>query len=65
MRARPFPVLTRIGLVGVLAILVGCTTEVEVKKARTTLEAARAAGKATQCPADFKAVEDKIGRAHV
>ena len=63
MRARPFPVLTRIGLVGVLAILVGCTTEVEVKKARTTLEAARAAGKATQCPADFKAVEDMVTQA--
>ena len=55
--------LTRIGLVGVLAILVGCTTEVEVKKARTTLEAARAAGKATQCPADFKAVEDMVTQA--
>jgi outer membrane protein OmpA-like peptidoglycan-associated protein len=39
---------------------VGCTTDVEVKKARTTLEAARAAGKATQCPADFKAVEDMV-----
>jgi outer membrane protein OmpA-like peptidoglycan-associated protein len=63
MRARPFPVLTRIGLVGVLAILVGCTTEVEVKKARTTLEAARAAGKATQCPAEFKAVEDMVTQA--
>ena len=36
---------------------------VEVKKARTTLEAARAAGKATQCPADFKAVEDMVTQA--
>jgi outer membrane protein OmpA-like peptidoglycan-associated protein len=63
MRARPFRILTRTGLGGILAILVGCTTEVEVKKARTTLEAARAAGKATQCPADFKAVEDMVTQA--
>jgi outer membrane protein OmpA-like peptidoglycan-associated protein len=63
MRARPFRGLTQIGLVGVLAILVGCTENVEVQKARTTLEAARAAGKATQCPADFAAVEDMVKQA--
>jgi outer membrane protein OmpA-like peptidoglycan-associated protein len=55
--------LTQIGLVGVLAILVGCTENVEVQKARNTLEAARAAGKATQCPADFAAVEDMVKQA--
>ena len=60
MRARHFTALIQGGLVGVLTILVGCTTDVEVKKARTTLEAARAAGKATQCPADFKSVEDMV-----
>ena len=63
MRAGTFHVLTRICPVGVLAILVGCTTNVEVQKARTTLEAARSAGKATQCPADFKAVEDMVTQA--
>jgi outer membrane protein OmpA-like peptidoglycan-associated protein len=50
-------------LVGVLSILVGCTELVEVQKARTVLEAARAAGKATQCPADFAAVEDMVKQA--
>jgi len=63
MRARLFRTLTPICLVGVLAILVGCTENVEVQKARTTLEAARAAGKATQCPADFAAVEDMVKQA--
>ena len=63
MRARHFTALIQGGLVGVLTLLVGCTTDVEVKKARTTLEAARAAGKATQCPADFKAVEDMVTQA--
>ena len=60
MRARKVRPLIQACLVGVLAVVVGCTTDVEVKKARTTLEAARAAGKATQCPADFKAVEDMV-----
>jgi len=60
MRARHFTALIQGGLVGVLTILVGCATDVEVKKARATLEAARTAGKATQCPADFKAVEDMV-----
>ena len=63
MRARPLHRLTQVCLVGVLAIVVGCATDVEVKKARTTLEAARTAGKATQCPADFKAVEDMVTQA--
>ncbi len=63
MRARAFRVLTLGCLVGVLAILVGCTTDVEVKKARTVLEAARGAGKATQCPDAFKAVEDMVTQA--
>jgi outer membrane protein OmpA-like peptidoglycan-associated protein len=63
MRARAFRTLSQLGLIGVLAVIVGCTTDVEVKKARTTLEAARAAGKATQCPADFKAVEDMVTQA--
>ena len=63
MRARKVRRLTQIGLVGILAVVVGCTTEVEVKKARTTLEAARAAGKATQCPDAFKAVEDMVAQA--
>jgi len=60
MRARTVRRLIPACLVGVLAILVGCATDVEVKKARATLEAARSAGKATQCPADFKAVEDMV-----
>ncbi len=63
MRARKVRLLIHACLVGVLAVVLGCTTEVEVKKARTTLEAARAAGKATQCPADFKAVEDMVTQA--
>ncbi|HTU02451.1 MAG TPA: OmpA family protein [Candidatus Sulfotelmatobacter sp.] len=63
MRARPFRALTQVGLVGALAILVGCAENVEVKKARATLEAARAAGKANQCPADFAAVEDMVKQA--
>ncbi len=63
MRARIFRRLAPACLVGVLAVLVGCTTNVEVEKARTTLEAARSAGKATQCPADFKAVEDMVTQA--
>src|SRR6516225_8841246 len=62
MRAGPIRILTQTGLVGILAILVGCTG-VEVQKARTTLEAARAAGKATQCPADFALVEDMVKQA--
>jgi len=62
MRAGPIRFLTQTGLVGILAILVGCTG-VEVQKARTTLEAARAAGKATQCPADFALVEDMVKQA--
>ena len=63
MRARPFQLLSQIGLVGVLALLVGCAQNVEVKKARTTLEAARSAGKATQCPDDFNAVESMVTQA--
>jgi len=63
MRARIVRRLIPAGLVGVLAILVGCATDVEVKKARATLETARSAGKATQCPADFKAVEDMVTQA--
>lgn len=63
MRARAFHALTRVCIVGLVAVLVGCTTDVEVKKARTTLEAARSAGKATQCPADFKAVDDMVTQA--
>jgi len=60
MRARHFKGLIQGGLVGVLTVLVGCATDVEVKKARATLEKARTEGKATQCPADFKAVEDMV-----
>jgi outer membrane protein OmpA-like peptidoglycan-associated protein len=60
MRARHFTALIQGGLVAVLTVLVGCTTDVEVKKARATLEKVRAEGKATQCPADFKAVEDMV-----
>src|SRR5262249_60525559 len=64
MRARAIRKLTQLGLVGVLATLVGCAyMNVEVTKARKTLEAARSAGKATQCPDDFKAVEDMVTQA--
>ena len=63
MRARIVRRLIPACLAAVLAIVVGCTTDVEVKKARETLEAARSAGKATQCPADFKAVEDMVTQA--
>jgi peptidoglycan-associated lipoprotein len=64
MRARAIRKITQLGLVGVLATLVGCAyMNVEVKKARKTLEAARSAGKATQCPDDFKAVEDMVTQA--
>lgn len=63
MRVRAFRVLVPVCVIGVLAALVGCTTNVEVKKARTVLEAARGAGKATQCPDDFKAVEDMVNQA--
>src|SRR5262245_60157562 len=64
MRARAIRNLTQLGLIGVLATLVGCSyMNVEVTKARKTLEAARSAGKATQCPDDFKAVEDMVTQA--
>jgi outer membrane protein OmpA-like peptidoglycan-associated protein len=63
MRARPLTKLIQIFVVGTLTVLVGCATDVEVKKARATLESARTAGKATQCPADFKAVEDMVTQA--
>ena len=64
MRARAIRTFTQLGLIGALATLVGCAyMNVEVTKARKTLEAARSAGKATQCPDDFKAVEDMVTQA--
>jgi len=63
MRARTFHAFIQVCLVAALATLVGCTTNVEVKKARTTLEAQRSAGKDKMCPNDFKAVEDMVTQA--
>jgi outer membrane protein OmpA-like peptidoglycan-associated protein len=48
----------------VLAVLVGCVTA-EVKSARSALEAARAAGKDKECPAQFQAAEDLVRRAEL
>jgi OmpA-OmpF porin, OOP family len=63
MRARP-RFLALAGLVCVLAVLVGCVTA-EVKSARSALEAARAAGKDKECPAQFQAAEDLVRRAEL
>jgi outer membrane protein OmpA-like peptidoglycan-associated protein len=64
MRARPLRSMALAGLVCVLAILVGCVTA-EVKSARSALEAARAAGKDKECPAQFQAAEDLVRRAEL
>ncbi len=63
MRARS-RFLALAGLVCVLAVLVGCVTA-EVKSARSALEAARAAGKDKECPAQFQAAEDLVRRAEL
>ena len=64
MRARPLRFLALGALVCVLAVLVACVTA-EVKSARAALEAARAAGKANQCPTEFAAAEDLVRRAEL
>src|SRR4029450_10652918 len=63
MRARP-RFLALAGLVCVLAVLVGCVTA-EVKSARSALEAARAAGKEKEGPAQSQAAEDLVRRAEL
>jgi outer membrane protein OmpA-like peptidoglycan-associated protein len=62
MRVRLFRSLTQLGLVGLLAVLVGCATA-EVKSARQSLETARSAGKAKECPSDFAAAEQLVNQA--
>jgi outer membrane protein OmpA-like peptidoglycan-associated protein len=52
------------GLVCVLAVLSGCVTA-EVKSASAALEAARSAGKATECPGPFAEAEDLVKRAEL
>jgi outer membrane protein OmpA-like peptidoglycan-associated protein len=46
----------------VLVFLVGCVTA-QVKSANSALEAARAAGKDKECPADFQAAENMVRQA--
>lgn len=52
------------GLVCLVAVLSGCLTA-EVKSASAALDAARAAGKATECPNEFAAAEDLVRRAEL
>ena len=62
MRVRLFRSLMHVGLVGLLAVLVGCATA-EVKSARQSLETARSAGKDKECPNDFAAAEQLVNQA--
>ena len=59
MRARTW---LRLGAASLLVVLVGCTTA-EVRSASAAVEAARAAGKDKECPADFEAAEALVKRA--
>src|SRR5262245_62244219 len=64
MRARPLRSLALVGLVSILAVLVGCVSA-QTRSARAALEKARADGKANQCPAEFAAAEDTVRRAEL
>ena len=64
MRARPLRSLALVGLVCILAVLVGCVSA-QTKSARAALEKARADGKANQCPTEFAAAEDLVRRAEL
>src|SRR5262245_17908477 len=62
MRVPLLRLMVLAGLVCAVSILSGCLTA-EVKSASAALEAARAAGKATECPTEFAAAEDLVMRA--